>query len=176
MKVVLISGKSGSGKDHFASVCRGYLEAHDKKVLVTHFGDLLKYTCKEFLGWNGEKDEAGRNALQNFGTNDVRGRYPDFWAEYLARILSILDGRFDVVLVPDLRRENEISVLRDIGLDIVTVRVKRPDYENNLTLEQRNHISETALDDYKFDHVIINDNMELFHERIFDFIREVFYV
>ena len=34
MKVIMISGKSGSGKDTFATLLKDELETHNKKVLV----------------------------------------------------------------------------------------------------------------------------------------------
>lgn len=52
---------------------RDWLERGDEyRVLVTHFGDLVKYVCEKFFDWDGVKDESGRSLLQYVGTNKVR--------------------------------------------------------------------------------------------------------
>ena len=49
MKVICISGKARHGKDTLAGVLKKHLEDHGNRVLVTHFGDLVKYICEKFL-------------------------------------------------------------------------------------------------------------------------------
>ena len=39
---------------------------------------------------------------------------------------------------------------------MITVRIERPNYDNGLTEEQKNHPSETELDGFCFDHIIEN--------------------
>ena len=60
MKVVLVSGKARHGKDTVAQLLYEELQFNGCKVLITHFADVLKYVCKNFLGWNGKKDEYGK--------------------------------------------------------------------------------------------------------------------
>ena len=57
MKIIVISGKAGAGKDTLGEIIRDKLEALDKTVLITHYADLVKYMCKQFFGWDGVKDE-----------------------------------------------------------------------------------------------------------------------
>ena len=49
MKVITISGKAQNGKDTTAGLLKSALEADGYKVLITHYADLLKYICKQFL-------------------------------------------------------------------------------------------------------------------------------
>ena len=49
MKVVCISGKARHGKDTLAGILKNYLEDSGNKVLVAHFGDLVKYICEKFF-------------------------------------------------------------------------------------------------------------------------------
>ena len=49
MKVICISAKARHGKDTAAEIMIEYLEMQGKKVLITHFADLLKYLCKSLL-------------------------------------------------------------------------------------------------------------------------------
>ena len=67
MQVIVISGKAQHGKDTTAGFLKDALEADGYPVLIAHYGDLVKYVCKMYLGWNGEKDEYGRSLLQYAG-------------------------------------------------------------------------------------------------------------
>ena len=72
MKVICISAKAQHGKDTVANFMKECLEAKEKRVLVTHYADLVKYGCKTFFNWDGQKDEKGRALLQYVGTDIVR--------------------------------------------------------------------------------------------------------
>jgi len=157
MKIICISGKARHGKDTTAGLLKEYLELADKKVLVTHYADLLKYLCKTYFGWDGNKDENGRQLLQYVGTDIIRKKRPDFWVDFVADILELFNDTWDYVIICDTRFPNEVSRLKDRGFDVIHLRVKRTEFDNNLTEEQRNHPSETALDDITPDYCIIND-------------------
>lgn len=147
MKVILISGKAQNGKDTTAGIIRDALEADGFKVLIAHYGDLVKYVSKTFFGWNGEKDEAGRTLLQYVGTDVIRTKRENYWVDFLAGILELFNGEWDYVLVPDCRFPNEVECMKDAGFDVTHVRVVRQNFISPLTEEQQRHPSETALDD-----------------------------
>lgn len=63
MKIVCISGKAQNGKDTTANFLSEALTAKGYRVLIAHFGDLVKYVCKTFFGWDGKKDEKGRTLI-----------------------------------------------------------------------------------------------------------------
>lgn len=157
MKVITIAGKAQHGKDTTAELLKNRLEVcKEKKVLLTHYGDLLKYICEKFFNWDGKKDEAGRSLLQYVGTEVVRAVEPDYWVDFIKSILTMFPDKWDYVIIPDTRFPNEIDNLKD-DFDVVAVRVARPDFDNGLTEEQKNHKSEIALDDYEFDWTIDNN-------------------
>jgi len=158
MRVICISGKAGHGKDQVGDYMQKALEKRGERVLVTHFGDPVKFVCSSFFGWNGKKDEAGRAVLQYVGTNKVRGKFPGFWALFIAQILTVFKDDWDYVLIPDLRFPNELQTLQDYGFDVCAVRVERPCVNSNLNEKQQEHISEVAMDEYNFKHVIVNDS------------------
>ena len=148
MKVVLISGKAQSGKDTTAAIMKGYLESvYNRRVLITHYADLLKYICKAFFGWDGNKDERGRSLLQHVGTDVIRKHDPSFLSKFLIRIGTMFDDYWDYVIIPDVRFPNEISDWRLFGFKVLHVRIERPEFDNGLTDEQKMHQTETALDD-----------------------------
>lgn len=156
MKIITIAGKAQHGKDTAAELLKNKLEVcKEKKVLLTHYADLLKYVCEKFFGWNGKKDEAGRSLLQYVGTEVIRSVEPDYWVDFIKSILNMFPDNWDYVIIPDTRFPNEIDNLKD-DFDVVAVRVVRPNFDNGLTDEQKQHKSEVALDDYAFDYIIEN--------------------
>lgn len=157
MKVICISGKAGSGKDTFAGFLKQALCDKGYKVLIAHNADLLKYICKTFFSWDGNKDERGRELLQHVGTDVIRAKQPDTWVNFIHMILKFFPSEWDFVLIPDVRFMNEISILsEDENLDVYTVRINRCRFVSKLTNEQKNHPSETELDDYPFDYYVKN--------------------
>jgi len=158
MKIFLISGKAQHGKDYTAKVLKNLCEEKDLKVLILHYGDYLKYLCKEVFSWDGQKDETGRHILQKVGTNLARENNPDIWVNVVAETIDALRTEFDVFIVPDTRFPNEVEVIVDrFGFsNVESIRVVREGFESNLTDEQKNHPNETALDNYYFDHIIRN--------------------
>jgi len=153
MHIILISGKAQHGKNQSAEIIKQKLEQYNKKVLITAYGDLVKYICEKFFNWNGQKDEKGRTLLQYVGTDVVRTQKPNFWVDFIISILTLFKGEWDYVLIPDCRFVNELKRYGE-EWDTTTVRVNRLNFENNLTYKQKNHPSETELDNYHFDYVI----------------------
>jgi len=147
MRVIVISGKAQHGKDTTAEMLKKCLEDKGRKVLITHYADLLKYICQNFFGWDGRKDDAGRQILQKVGTDIIRQKRPDFWVDFIIDILDLFPGEWDYVLIPDCRFPNEIDRLKEAGFDLIHIRVVRDNFESPLTPEQQAHPSETALDD-----------------------------
>lgn len=156
MKVICISGKAQHGKDTSAAMMKTMLEADGHKVLIAHYGDLVKYICKTFFNWNGEKDEYGRSLLQRIGTDVIRNQKPDYWVSFITGILEFFNGEWDYVLIPDSRFPNEVDYLKEHGFDVIHMRVIRQNFTSPLTPEQQQHPSETALDDVLPDYYINN--------------------
>ena len=157
MKVICISGKMGSGKDTVALMMKEQLERKGERVCITHFADLLKYICKQYWGWDGNKDETGRNLLQTVGTDIIRRDNPDYWVNFVISILPYISGMYDYVVIPDCRFPNEFMKLRDKGYPTAIINIVRPHNENQWSKESRTHISETAMDGIRVDYEILND-------------------
>ena len=145
MIVIAISGLAGSGKDTVGRLMADALKANGKRVLITHFADLLKYILREFFEWDGEKDERGRFLLQNVGTEIVKRQFPNYWADFIVGILKMFGSRWDYVIIPDLRFPDELSRLREAGFCVVHVEVFRPKLKSKLSNDARAHVSEMAM-------------------------------
>lgn len=157
-KILCISGKAQHGKDTSAMFLKEALEKREKKVLITHYGDLVKYMCKTFFDWDGEKDEKGRTLLQYIGTDVIRTRTPDYWVDFVLSVLKHFPDTWDYVLIPDCRFPNEVESIKNADWDMMHIRVIRSGngFVSPLTEEQQNHPSETALDNTLPDFFILN--------------------
>lgn len=172
MKVITISGHAEAGKDTVAKQIKKQLcdFQFNKRVIIIHYADLLKYICKQYFGWDGKKDEDGRALLQHIGTDIVRNKDENFWVSFVSKILEMFENEWDYVLIPDCRFPNEATTMK-CEFDALNICVIRPGYQNHLTAEQRMHPSETAMDDFKFDYVINNPGTEGLADNVKEFIR-----
>ena len=162
---IIISGKSGSGKDQLAQFMKEELAKYGKKTLIIHFADAVKWFCRDFLDWDGKKDEVGRTLLQMVGTDVVRAKHPNFWTGIVVGLIQAFEptSNFDVAIVPDARFPNEVDISLANLINCVSVRINRVNEDGTpwinpaLTDDQRNHPSETSLDVFAFDYIVHND-------------------
>lgn len=158
MKVICISGKARHGKDTLAGILKDHLESQGYRVLVAHFGDLVKYICEKYFDWDGQKDIKGRTLLQYVGTDVVRTQQPNYWTDFVKSVLALFPDEWDYVLIPDCRFPNEIECFKENNFNAYLVRITRPNCDSGLTEEQLNHPSETSMDNYEADCYVMNDS------------------
>lgn len=162
---IILSGKSGSGKDMFANFIKEELAKHGKKVLIIHFADALKWILRDYFDWDGKKDEVGRTLLQAVGTDMVRAMHPGYWTGIVVGFIQAMEpyNNFDIAVIPDARFPNEVDISLENLKNSVSVRIERKNADGTdwvnpvLTEDQRNHSSETSLDHYAFDYIVHND-------------------
>jgi hypothetical protein len=157
-KIILISGLAQSGKDSTANFLRNKFNG---RTLILHNADYLKYILKEYMNWNGKKDEQGRTKLQFVGTERVRMelKKPLYWIEKSCDVIEILENNYDFFIIPDCRYKNEIFYPQArFPSKVITVRVHRLNFESDLTEEQKNHISETELANFPHDYNIFSES------------------
>lgn len=162
---IILSGRSGSGKDMTAQFMKEELAKHGQKALVIHYADAVKWFCRDFLNWDGKKDEVGRTLLQMVGTDIVRAKHPNFWVGIVVGLIQAFEPYkdFDVAIIPDARFPNEVNISLANLKNSVSVRIDRKNADGTpwinpvLTEDQRNHPSETSLDCFAFDYIIHND-------------------
>ena len=160
LQVICISGKAQHGKDTTAGFLKEIMEKDNKRVLIIHNADLLKFMCSSIFGWNGKKDDTGRKILQYVGTDVIRKEKPDYWVDYIIDIIYLFGENWDYVLIPDCRFPNEINKIRSAGFNTTHMRIYRNTdfWESPLSEEQQKHISETALDNVIPDIYVYNDD------------------
>lgn len=174
---IFITGNSG--KDTCVEFALECFKRQNKKAIRIAYGDYVKFVCKQYYNWDGEKDEYGRSLLQKVGS-DARITNPNIWVDMAISIVNAFFADYDYVLISDCRFENEMSRWKEKGFDILTFRINRPNFDNGMTEEQKNHISEVGLDNYKFDYYIENiyDNLDdfrsSFKQTLFESLKEYY--
>jgi len=153
MKVILISGKAQHGKTSSADILEKHMKLAARRVVQINFADYVKFISSKYYGWDGKKDEHGRQLLQYVGTDLFRARDENFWVDAVIRFARVIWNDYDYMLVADWRFPNEYTRWAENDIhDICCVRIYRPGYDNGLTPEQNNHPSETALDNFPMDY------------------------
>lgn len=182
---IILSGKSGSGKDMMAQFMKEELAKHGQKTLVIHFADAVKWFCRDFLDWDGKKDEVGRTLLQTVGTDIVRAKHPNFWTGIVVGLIQAFEPYedFDLAIIPDARFPNEVNISLENLQNCVSVRIERKNADGTpwinpvLTEDQRNHPSETSLDVFAFDYVVHNDEgLDMLRESAQSILKDLKYI
>jgi hypothetical protein len=150
MRILGISGQKQSGKDTFAQMIKDKV----RSAMIFHFADAIKEevadACLVSLEEIEKHKQVYRPMLQWWGTEFRRKHQNDdnYWIEQLHNKLwpDWLN------IVADVRFPNEVDYIMKQGGMIV--RVVRPGLISTDT-----HASETALNDYAFNHVITNTTL-----------------
>ena len=184
--IIGITGKARSGKDTFAKffaealfdvtgrrfILMAYATELKKRVQKDFdlsydqlWGDdkevfdkrYIKYDTKPYSSCLGNPELPGgywtaREILQAYGQFFRTIDY-DFWVKALFNTIS--ENEFENVIITDVRHPNEAEPIRNGGGYIIKV-IR----ENKDKIHGEEHISETAMDDYKAD-FDINNNQEL---------------
>ncbi len=157
MIIIPIAGEARHGKDTFAKLIKERCdEIENCSCIILHYGDFVKFLAAQYFGWNGKKDKLGRTILQKTGTDHGRVHNPDIWTNMIIDTIKGFQHLWDIVVIPDWRFPNEFWKLVDefegdkiIPLKICRINEDGSDYDNGMTEEQKNHPSETALNDFK---------------------------
>lgn len=169
MKIILISGKARHGKDTVGAFLGECFDEHEKSWIRCAYGDAVKFIAEKYFHWDGQKDEAGRFLLQWIGTDKVRHHNPDFWVDFVISVLDAFYNEWENVIITDCRFPNEIEKIKMhfedkknfSDAEVLHFRVIRNDFDNGLTEKQKEHSSETALDNYLGVNAIIMNDSDL---------------
>jgi len=134
-QVIGLVGWAGSGKNEAAKVLADILAK--RRILSTHlaFADPIREVAY-FIGWDGKKDKAGRELLQDLGM--AGRRYDkDVWLNRVKRRFA--DQVRPVAIITDVRFENEADWVFSTG---ILIRIERDG------VDQLDHPSEMELDGY----------------------------
>lgn len=105
------------------------------------------------VGWRQAKDTMPevRRTLERLGTEVGRNLFgTNFWIDQTFKAIAEYGG---AAVITDVRFPNEARAVEKIALGYL-IRIERPSLEG---VAGSSHISESALDDYDFEEIVVND-------------------
>lgn len=150
-KIFILSGKAKSGKNYVADIISDYY----KNSVQISYAYYLKQYIKKITNWDGKEETKPRDLLQSLGIDLIKKIDKELLIRRVMEDIKVYSYFFDVIIVTDARLKEEVDIPKKL-FKCITIRINGKD--NDLTQKQKNHITETDLDDYKFDYVIDNIN------------------
>ena len=162
-KIYIIGGKAKHGKDTFSAFLKEVYEENGKKIIVTQLSKYIKYYAREMTGWDLSEETKPREFLQQLGTSVIRQKLnkADLFINRMIDDIEIFSYFYDAIVISDVRLKKEIYDLQNAYPDLKVVHIDRPNFDNGLTEEQKNHPTEKDLDDFtSYDYKVINNTFE----------------
>jgi len=152
-RLIGVTGRKQSGKDTVFAL----LNLCEPGAQRMAFADPLKLELAKACGVTIDFIESHksqfRTALQWWGTEFRRGMFgDDYWIKKLEHYIRAADVRVPLIVVTDVRFPNEADLIKKLGGELW--RVQRPSMASNDI-----HPSETAMDNYATDRLILNDGL-----------------
>ena len=165
-EMLVITGEAGAGKDTFADHIQKMYSAPNTVIHRVTFATKLKEEAKS-LGWNGKKDEKGRELLQDLGKVMKNYYGQDYYAKQAFIGKKPVPGVRNIWVVTDARFLAEINYCKEIAekynADIKIIRIDRsedPNFHSSLTETQKNDVSEQEWRQVQPDIVVKNDGKD----------------
>ena len=160
-KIFIISGKARSGKNEISKIIEKYYS--NKKCITISVGHYIKDYAKRVSDWDGNEDTKPRDLLQQLGVELIKNKINNkLFINRILEDIEIFSYFYDIIIISDARLIDEIESLKENYPNSTSIRVIRNNYDNKLTTEEKNHLTEIALDKYSdFDYFVENDaNLE----------------
>ncbi len=174
MEILAFSGKMGSGKDYVSQkiICPILPK---KNTIFVSFADHFKVESivkdkmprAEVFGWV-ERSTETRRILQRKGTEEGRMVFgDDIWVDTLIEWMHLYHSRgVERFIITDCRFTNEVNRLKELGAFLIRISASERSFkryqieskgDDKVLQSIMNHPSETDLDNYQFDNVILNN-------------------
>ena len=147
VKIVGLTGKAGSGKDHMAKVLHAGLDFYPLALadqLKVNLHVMEGYAMESMYGQRRRK--IMRTRMQRYGTDEMKPKHgEDVWCRYLGSWFRVLKDRWgiDRFVIPDVRFAVEAKWIKSRGG--IVIRVDGLERED-MTATQRKHRSETEME------------------------------
>ena len=148
MRIFIIGGKAEVGKNHLAKMIKEYYQEKGKKTIITEYSKYIKLFAMEMLHWHGEREDKPRKFLQDMGENIRLTLGQDVLIKRMMQDILIYQKYCDVLVICDARLIAEYELIKDKYNDVHTIYLYS-DIPNELTISERQHPTEHALDNYQ---------------------------
>ena len=173
-KLYLLSGKARSGKNEVGNIIKKYYQ--NEKCILLSYSYYLKDYVKRISGWDGSEENKPRDLLQQVGIELIKNKIDsNLLIRRLIEDVKVFSYFYDVIIITDARLIDEVEKVKEEFSNVTTIRIKR-NLDNNLTLEQKEHLTEVGLDNYNnFDYIIENNDYNTLQKEVYKIIGEVDY-
>lgn len=170
MKIIIINGQGGSGKDTFVNFCKA---KYENAVFSISTIDVIKEMAKT-VGWNGEKDDKSRKFLSDL--KDACTAYRDIpFNNIINTINNILyiykfynNPTKDLIIFIHCREPEEIRKIKK-ALNAKTILIIRPEQEKKFG----NHADDKVFD-FDYDYIYFNNQgLDEMKVEAIDFIKDI---
>ena len=154
MRIFLIAGKAGSGKNEVAKLIKEYYIYKLEECAITSYSKYIKNFALELTNWDGTESNKPRDFMQRLG-DDMRKNDPNFLVSNMIKDITIYQKYVENVVISDVRMPNEIEEIKNSFENVYAFYIVNQFGSSKLTIEQQSHITEVALEDYPdFDYII----------------------
>lgn len=162
-KIIVIAGKARSGKNTIGDMLKELYIRDNKKVIISPYTKYLKEYIREITGDDFLDDHKPRELLQQLGVEIIKEKLgkKDMFIDRQLDDIDIYAYFFDVIIIPDARFPREIDIVKERYSNVTTIKVISA-RESDLNQKEKEHITETALDNYDdshFDYIICNNDL-----------------
>ncbi len=175
MKIFVIGGKAKSGKNTFGEKLKKHLIDYGYKPCIMHITEPLYTYAKNYFMYDAKNDEKPREFLQKMGTEIIKEKMgkKEFLLNRLYEDIEILSNFFDSFIITDARLIHEFESIKEKYQDVVLIKLERKNYNDKLTEEERNHITEKEIDMYNnFDYTVKNKKLDDLKTQALEIVRE----
>jgi hypothetical protein len=173
MRLFIIGGKSGTGKNELANMIKTYYQNMGEKSLITEYSKYIKLMAKEMVNWDGKRETKPRKFLQDMGTLMRQRNGEDVFIKRMQEDIKIYNIYYDNIIISDARLDNELSLMKDKYDNCYTIHLVS-NHKNDLNTSEKNHITETELDNYPdFDYVIDSSDLDELNKKIINILEVI---
>ena len=173
MRIFLIAGRAGSGKNEVAKLIKEYYIYKLEECAITSYSKYIKNFALELTNWDGTESNKPRDFMQRLG-DDMRKNDPNFLVSNMIKDITIYQKYVENVVISDVRMPNEIEEIKNSFDNVYSFYIVNQFGSSKLTIEQQSHITEVALEDYPdFDYIIANDDLSKLKEKVFAILDKV---
>src|SRR5574344_1050344 len=159
MKLFIIGGKSGTGKNELAKMIKKYYDGLGEKSIITEYSKYIKLYAHEMLNWDYDLKTKPRKFLQDMGEDIRKTISPNIFIKRMQEDILIYQKYYDNIIICDARLITEFTLMKTKYKNCYTIHLKS-DLENQLNNDERKHITENELDNYlDTDYILFNNSL-----------------